>query len=88
MFQEINDDEIERLLNESDFDLSGDDDDDEYLPPEIQQTPQQLEESEEEVEEFWLFWLHGMAWSWTSKFMLVKILYLKNSCKLLDWVLV
>jgi len=29
------DDEIERLLDESDLDFSGDDDDGEYLPPEV-----------------------------------------------------
>lgn len=48
MFQDANEEEIERLLNESEFDFSGDD---EYLPPEVLQNPHQLDESDEEEEE-------------------------------------
>ena len=44
----MNEEELERVLNESDFDFSGDDDDDEYIPPEDLQYPEQLAESDEE----------------------------------------
>lgn len=37
VFPAMNDEEIERLLNGSDFDLSEDDDEDEYLPSEFLQ---------------------------------------------------
>lgn len=48
----MNDRDIEDLLNNRDFDFSGDDDD-EYLPPEVAgplQQSQEVEEDEEEVQ--------------------------------------
>jgi hypothetical protein len=47
----MNEEQIARLLNDSDLDFSGDDDDDEYLPPEDLQGLQESEESEEVEEE-------------------------------------
>ena len=51
VFPAMNDEEIERLLNGSDFDFSEDDDEDEYLSSEFLQNIYKLEESDEEQEE-------------------------------------
>ncbi|CAH2094115.1 unnamed protein product [Euphydryas editha] len=47
----MNEREVENLLNDSDFDFSGDDDDEEYMPPDFARTLQKSEEIEYEEEE-------------------------------------